>query len=149
MIALTLSVPLEDWFTPCENAVTPRGVRANQPIELGDVVARRGRTRSRRPASTPRCLFAARIAAPKPLVCASRNSQSSASSRRRWSSSPLNSSTSVPGRIWQEQIGDVAGRRAARIDHHDAQLPVRCLRLHDALDTAPGGTTRVSSRRAR
>src|SRR5689334_23398793 len=29
-IALTLSVPLVDWFTPCENAVTVRGVRANQ-----------------------------------------------------------------------------------------------------------------------
>jgi len=26
---LTLSVPLLDWFTPCENIVTTRGVAAN------------------------------------------------------------------------------------------------------------------------
>ncbi len=30
MIALTLSVPVADWFTPCENTVTVRGVAANQ-----------------------------------------------------------------------------------------------------------------------
>ena len=29
MMPLTLSVPLEDWFTPIENAVTTFSVRAN------------------------------------------------------------------------------------------------------------------------
>ena len=30
MIALTLSVPADDWFTPCEYTVTVRSVLANQ-----------------------------------------------------------------------------------------------------------------------
>ena len=30
MMALTLSVPEADWFTPCENTVTTRSVSANQ-----------------------------------------------------------------------------------------------------------------------
>ena len=30
MMLLTLSVPAEDWFTPCENAVTTRSVRGEQ-----------------------------------------------------------------------------------------------------------------------
>ncbi len=31
MMLLTLSVPADDWLTPCENAVMVRGVSANQP----------------------------------------------------------------------------------------------------------------------
>ena len=30
MMALTLSVPVADWFTPCEKTVTVRVVSANQ-----------------------------------------------------------------------------------------------------------------------
>ena len=71
MIALTLSVPCADWFTPCEKQVTTRGVAANSSKNRANVARRRGRS-PRAVAATSGAISRARASAlSKPDVCAS------------------------------------------------------------------------------
>jgi hypothetical protein len=67
MIALTLSVPEEDWFTPCEYSVTVRSVAANMSKKSATPP---GATSAMRAASASEgtAMRAASTAAAKPLV---------------------------------------------------------------------------------
>ena len=97
MMALTLSVPAELWFTPCENAVMTAGVRGEHLVELlqqpsaSSPQASRGlrdsaaRARGLRARRRSRC------------VCASMNARSTWPFSASHASKPLNRCTSVPG----------------------------------------------------
>ena len=102
---------------------------------------RRGRSLRRWRRHPARSLWRARAQLRNPFVCASIYAWSSAPMSARCTSRPENSAVSVPGAIAQKQIGLVAGRGAARIDHHDLGAAFAPVARH-ALEQhrmAPGG----------
>ena len=115
MMALTLSVPCADWFTPCEKQVTAFVVGAEQLEEARDVGRRQGRS-PRAVAATSGAISRARASASaKPVVCASMKSWSSAPISARCTSRPQNSAVSVPGAIGRNRSASspVAVRRGS------------------------------------
>ena len=94
MIALALSVPTSDWFTPWLQRVTTRGVSANQRKKVA-------RSAGWRPVSSAACGAVARAAssaAPSPCVCSAIHARSAHPSASRCARSAPNSATSEPGR---------------------------------------------------
>ncbi|MQM39922.1 hypothetical protein KBTX_03962 [wastewater metagenome] len=97
-MAPALSVPLLDWFTPWENRVSVRGVAANQSKNRATSASTSPQARATSVVSGA-LRRAAATAASSPPVWASTQSRSIAPVRARWASRPLNSHTSVPGRM--------------------------------------------------
>ena len=136
MMALTLSVPCADWFTPCEIAGDDALGGAEQLEEARDVAcveagrgARSRRCRARSPA---------RARAPRrSRTCGRRYSSGRARRPRRDAPAGREQRRVHAGRDRQKQIGIVGGRGAARIDHHDlgAALAAGCAAC---AGTAPG-----------
>ena len=132
MMLLTLSVPEEDWLTPCENSVTTRSVPPNSRRS-----PRALRCRSRRvarPHSTSPAVFSATSSArAAPRVCASTNASIDDLALRQPAQQAIEQQYIGARAHRQMQIGHLAGRRAARIDDDDAQRRAPLLGLDDAL----------------
>ena len=141
MMALTLSVPCADWFTPCEKQVTALLVGAEQLEEARDVgfveAGRSARLRQRRARSRARARARRRSPSCARRYSAGRARRSSA----RCTSRPENSAVSVPGAIARNRSASspVAVRRGSIT----TILAPRSRRLRDhALEQhrmAPGG----------
>ena len=106
MIALALSVPLLDWLVPWLNRVTVRGVAANQSKKVRQ--QRRVQARSRPPVRPRRGSAAS---SPGARRCGGR-------SACRCAEQPVEQRDIAAGRQRQVQVGALAGRGAARVDHH-------------------------------
>ncbi|CAH0222917.1 hypothetical protein ROS9278_02454 [Roseomonas sp. CECT 9278] len=93
MIALALSVPALDWFTPWLQSVTVRGLAAQAP-------QKRATSAGSSPVSSAARGAMARAAAnasTAPSACASSHARSARPWSSRCASSPANSATSLPG----------------------------------------------------
>ena len=110
---------------------------------------RRGRWRAAVAAASGAISRGARERRVETRSCARRYSVGRARRRpARCTSRPENNAVSVPGAIGEKQVGLLAGRGAARIDHHDAWRRARA-GCASCAGTAPDGTRRRSSRPGR
>ncbi len=96
IMALTLSVPAEDWFTPWLNRLTTRPVPANQSKNLATSAASRPQQAAVAAASGV-CARARAIASAAPVVAFETYSSSNTPLPARCASNPVNRATSVPG----------------------------------------------------
>ena len=140
MMALTLSVPCADWFTPCEKQVTVFGVARN-----------RWKKRATSPSSRP---VAAAVAAASGAIARARASAASKpvgvrldvaaverASVGKKHQQPAEQRGVAAGRDRQEQVGVVARDGAARIDDDELGAAFAAIAHHALVQhrMAPGG----------